>query len=941
MKLYPFLLLLIIVTNTDGQSEIDKAGKLYSEYLSAKKLGQFFTAIEYLEEILTCTDSLPDYNLALVHNGLGTINWKLGKYMEAMLYYDLAKASCSLSDLKSKNLLALIYNNQAILFKQIGENYIALEHYDKAEAILEDIPKRDLKYFDQYSMILLNKALVYYKLEDHYEAIHYYTEAIEIKKKYDLPYLGGAYYNLARCYERLSKTVLSEEYYFKSIEKWISDHDSSYYELANVYLEYGQFLIDQGKPSIGLDYYNLALENYLVNYGPNHTYTASCYNLIAIYHFEQEDYQNALNYLQKALVAVCLDFNDTDIYSNPASMESLLDLRLLKIYRSKIQTLVKYANSFLPIETDGRTSVEKTSYKSQSLNESLNISKSSKQSSTVDILNFALETNQEAVDVLHRIQNSYQSQESRLYLAENQKDVFIDGIEIALQLFDITGENRYKEIAYQFTSIGKTLELNYEIQEKNNLYLSSLPDSISNSIVKIKESIDSYTNLIQMERIKAESESVKISLWKEKRFDLRRSYELLYDEVFGSRAITISYLAQFNEESLSDLQSKIRRNETIVEYSISNSDDDGNRKLYAFVITKKDCHIYQDILDTKFTSDIAYVHKNLNEHDHFSSDNSETYLLERSLNNLFSNLVDPIEQWFTGRRLTIIPEEQLVQVPFGALLRGSINDRISEINQPYLIRDYEIRYAPNSTFINNERNPLLKRTPQIKVIAQDYSDQDINEIQYLSSVSDEVETILNIMKGEKVPSSFTKKEVLREIENGDLLHFALHSYPTDIKRSSSYMVLNQMFDSVYSNLLFDYEIDPLNLSASLVVMNVCESGSGKLYSGEGMLSLSRSFMIAGAKSVAHTLWPVDDQASNSIITDFYKGISKGWSKTRSLQKAKLNYLEESSPAFSHPYYWAGYQLVGDSHSLILLKQKILACCAVFVVLALLLRYKYQ
>jgi hypothetical protein len=97
----------------------------------------------------------------------------------------------------------------------------------------------------------------------------------------------------------------------------------------------------------------------------------------------------------------------------------------------------------------------------------------------------------------------------------------------------------------------------------------------------------------------------------------------------------------------------------------------------------------------------------------------------------------------------------------------------------------------------------------------------------------------------------------------------------------------------------------------MVVINACESGSGTFYRGEGMLSLSRSFLLAGAKSVVNALWPVDDKAGSSMMISFYKNLAKGQSKSQALRKAKLRYLEHASPSFAHPYYWAGYQMTGN------------------------------
>jgi CHAT domain-containing protein len=97
----------------------------------------------------------------------------------------------------------------------------------------------------------------------------------------------------------------------------------------------------------------------------------------------------------------------------------------------------------------------------------------------------------------------------------------------------------------------------------------------------------------------------------------------------------------------------------------------------------------------------------------------------------------------------------------------------------------------------------------------------------------------------------------------------------------------------------------------MVVLNSCESGGGKQIDGEGMMSFSRSFILAGAKSVVQALWPVDDKSGSTIMVQFYKDLLRGRDKPDALQKAQISYLESCSPSFTHPYFWAGYQVIGE------------------------------
>lgn len=98
----------------------------------------------------------------------------------------------------------------------------------------------------------------------------------------------------------------------------------------------------------------------------------------------------------------------------------------------------------------------------------------------------------------------------------------------------------------------------------------------------------------------------------------------------------------------------------------------------------------------------------------------------------------------------------------------------------------------------------------------------------------------------------------------------------------------------------------------MVVLSACNSGTGTLYYGEGLMSLARSFTLAGASSVIKTAWEINDEASVSIMTQFYYHLYKGKKKNEAMRLAKLEYLSLASPSYEDPYFWAAYEVVGDN-----------------------------
>ena len=87
------------------------------------------------------------------------------------------------------------------------------------------------------------------------------------------------------------------------------------------------------------------------------------------------------------------------------------------------------------------------------------------------------------------------------------------------------------------------------------------------------------------------------------------------------------------------------------------------------------------------------------------------------------------------------------------------------------------------------------------------------------------------------------------------------------------------------------EVAALDLAGTwLVTLSACESGVGEARSGEGVLGLRRSFMMAGAENLLMTLWRVSDQTTPEIMADFYREALKTGNAPGSLAKVQREWL---------------------------------------------------
>ena len=67
------------------------------------------------------------------------------------------------------------------------------------------------------------------------------------------------------------------------------------------------------------------------------------------------------------------------------------------------------------------------------------------------------------------------------------------------------------------------------------------------------------------------------------------------------------------------------------------------------------------------------------------------------------------------------------------------------------------------------------------------------------------------------------------------------------------------------------EISLLHLEDNwLTVLSACETGMGRVHSGEGVMGLRRAFVQAGTQNLLFTLWPISDAVTAQIMEDFYQ-----------------------------------------------------------------------
>lgn len=300
---------------------------------------------------------------------------------------------------------------------------------------------------------------------------------------------------------------------------------------------------------------------------------------------------------------------------------------------------------------------------------------------------------------------------------------------------------------------------------------------------------------------------------------------------------------------------------------------------------------------------------------------------------LYDALTKPIERKLASiNNLIIIPDGALAYLPFEAL----------KDSRGYLVEHYSIKYAPSISNLmylterkNSRSNALfsLANSGKRKSTLNDSSGVDFYdtipfaplEVDAISAFFDDVMVVKNgVDVEEKI-----KQEDLSKYE---YLHFATHALVDDYFSDQSGLFLmerhNDKVTSSEDGVLNVREIRNLELNAGLVVLSACNTGTGKIVNGEGIMSIQRAFFIAGASSVISGLWEINDRSGHEFMKAFYSNMAaekkKGstflnrfWGKgdqdlmgykARALHQTKLSMLEH--PYYNHPVYWASFIITG-------------------------------
>lgn len=355
----------------------------------------------------------------------------------------------------------------------------------------------------------------------------------------------------------------------------------------------------------------------------------------------------------------------------------------------------------------------------------------------------------------------------------------------------------------------------------------------------------------------------------------RRADELQRD---GGRS-----LAGIESLRVPELQAALAPGESLVVYFATQS------RLGAFVVTQKRVEVREGLVSLE---DLEHAARRLRYHlQKPERDTPLTRLLparairsgvENVLRELYDALLRPLAPLLSGEKLVLVPHGAVHGLPLHALLDGDCP----------ALETWEIVTAPSAgTWLALTRKSAPKSTKSLLLGLPEPG---------IERVGSEVASIARQLPGASV--------ALGESATGALLQSLAPTLRTlHIATHARFREDNPLFSGLKlaDGWLLARDLYALSLDAELVTLSACQTAQASVAPGDEPLGLTRGFLAAGARRVAASLWPADDEATATLMTRFYALLA-----TRSAAAALRQAQRELRETFPHPYHWAAFTLAG-------------------------------
>lgn len=521
------------------------------------------------------------------------------------------------------------------------------------------------------------------------------------------------------------------------------------------------------------------------------------------------------------------------------------------------------------------------------------------QNGDINALNYSISTFDAAIELIEKKKSDFINEGSKYRVNDIASSIYPKALEASYTLYLIDNEKNTLNTIFNIIEKNKAEILFQNISSKYNLLTSTLPEEIIKKGIDLKYNISYYSKLQSEEKLKEDKDKSKIDKYEDKLFKLNEELSFHDQKIKDNYPDFYKFKNSFNKRSqISHIQHAMSEDHIVIEYFQT------KEHMYALTIWKSKVRISKTPLSEIETNIKTYYLNITNpptaKESNINDFQQATIALGKSLLSKSINFFDDFS------KLIIITDGMLNKIPFEPLIINKEGKMLIEhCNVSY-------NYSADQYFRNLFSDPLvdpqvLSLTPTFEGVAAEQRTCNATVLGDLPYAQEEFKFIKSKFKGKFFEGESANSENLKaNIADYPIIHLATHAC---VNKENP--MLSQIHFS--NGALTSYDIQNLNSRPELVMLSACNTASGEVIEGEGVIGLSRGFFEAGVKGVQSSLWSINDKSSSEIVINVYQNMKDGMSKSDALRSAKLDYLQKADKLRSHPYYWAALIHIGNDN----------------------------
>lgn len=858
--------------NRFGEVSLSHAFVLHKMGVVYSNLGDNDAAIQHYERALRIREEMQpraeqDLSplIARGYNNIGNRLLKTNRPYEAIEYFSNGLSVAERIELQKDDPVLVQHLHLLIArgFKSIGDFDNALKYYERVIDIAntEQAAEEEVENVEHNRVRALSEkgALMANQLGRPLEGEALLKQALRVLKKYPRPpLLADVQHNLGLAYQMSENYAAARDAYLKSID--INKSRDSWYDLA-------------------LSYNNLGVVLKKLN---------------------------ALDRAEQFLMDALHFFRDTLQMTSPLSLvyDNLGDIACLRgAPQEGLRYDLKAVEILVPSYQEGE---QLPSLMQENLydKEGLLISLRSIAGTIAEMyedpkeLARALSTYEAADQLIDMMRAEYRPEASKASLVDKSKPIYEEAIRLCWRLNQKTGDVDFARKAFQFSEKSRAIIL---LEAVRNLKASfELPPELARSEQELNLRKNYFEKQYALAQQAEPTDEEEIASLRKALLDTRREHREILTEIEAEYSNYYNLKFDAGVIDAEELSRQLKEDQALLEYFV------GDEDIFVFLVRPEKV-VFEKISKTFPMEDwIGELQQSVQKGDrHFFEPGYR----------LYEQLLLPLESQLPSQ-LTIVPDGMLGYVAFDMLPRQmpDLKDFYYRPFRDYLLHHYQISYQYSATLAGESSRLPGKASQSFLGVAPEFDHAFSVAGASFGPLEWNIPAVrqgADLFGGTALTGSEAGKiSFLEQAPHHRIIQLATHALADDEAGELSFI----LFGTREQDVLHAKDLYSLRLSADLVVLSACQGGTGELLQGEGIISLARGFIYAGCTSVLPTLWSVDDEATQELITAFYQELEQGTKKDEALRQAKLQYLDKltaENDHKAHPYYWASFIPVGQ------------------------------